>query len=80
MRDLSRRRYLPENIYNTRINSQCVGFAVGEYEGEGVGPFVGSIVGLLDGALEGAEAQRRTHDKARGERFVEKKKIARKYI
>jgi len=52
---------------------------VGDALGFDEGRDEGCIVGLLDGASEGAEAQRRTHDKARGERFVEKKKIARKY-
>ena len=55
VRDLSRRRKLPENIYNTRIISQCVGFAVGDDEGEGLGRFV---VGLLDGASVGAERRK----------------------
>ena len=67
MRDLSRRRKLPENTYYTRINSQCVGFAVGDDvgsavgddEGEGLGNFVGCNVGLLDGTSEGAENGKR---------------------
>jgi len=59
VRDLSRRRKLPEYIYNTRINSQCVGPAVGDDEGEGLGPFVGCNVGLFDGTPEGAENGKR---------------------